>query len=111
LIVWQKSMKFVVEIYRVTQDFTKDEIYGITSQLRRAAVSVASNIAEGQGRISKGELKQSLGQARGSLLEVETQLSIARSLGYLSESQEQKLLISSAEAGRMLNGLLGWAKR
>lgn len=74
-------------------------------------MSVASNIAEGQGRISKGELKQSLGHARGSLLEVETQLSIARNLGYLSESQERERLISSAEVGRMLNGLLGWAKR
>ena len=72
LFVWQKAKAFAVEIYRTTDRFPKREIYGITSQLRRASVSVASNIAEGQGRLTAGEFKQFLGHARGSLLEAET---------------------------------------
>src|SRR6476660_1254780 len=71
LIVWRKSMALVKDVYLCTQDFPKSELYGLTSQLRRAAVSVASNIAEGQGRFSRGEFKQFLGHARGSLLEIE----------------------------------------
>lgn len=78
----------------------------MTSQLRRAAVSVPSNIAEGQGRISTGEFKQFLGNARGSLMEVETQILIARELGYLEPDESENLLSLSAEVGRILNGLL-----
>jgi four helix bundle protein len=80
LVVWQKSMALVINVYRCTQAFPKAEKYGLAAQSRRAAVSVPSNIAEGQGRISTGEFKQFLGHARGSLLEIETQISIAQEL-------------------------------
>ena len=72
LVAWQKAMALVTNVYRYTEPFPKAEIYGLASQLRRAAVSIPSNIAEGQGRASTGEFKQFLGHARGSLLEVET---------------------------------------
>jgi len=81
-------------------------MYGLTSQIRRAAVSIPSNIAEGQGRISTGEFKQFLGHARGSVFEVESQILIARNLGYLSENDAATLLGQVAELGRILNGLL-----
>jgi four helix bundle protein len=86
LFVWQKAKALAVEVYKQTEQFPRSEIYGLTSQIRRAAVSVASNIAEGQGRLTTGEFKQFLGHARGSLLELDTQLAIAYDLGYL-ESQ------------------------
>jgi four helix bundle protein len=106
LVVWQKSMALVLNIYRCTQSFPKIETYGLTSQLRRAAVSVPSNIAEGQARLSTGEFRQFLGNARGSLMEVETQILIARDLAYLDENQSEHLLGAAAEVGRILNGLL-----
>jgi four helix bundle protein len=106
LVVWKKSMAFVLDVYRCTQAFPKIETYGLTSQLRRAAVSVPSNIAEGQARRSTGEFKQFLGNARGSLTEVETQILIARDLDYLEQNQSETLLGATAEIGRMLNGLL-----
>jgi four helix bundle protein len=77
LIVWQEATAMVTEIYGATQGFPREEMFGLTSQLRRSAVSVASNIAEGQGRLSRGEFRQFLRQARGSLIEMETQLVIA----------------------------------
>lgn len=106
LIGWQKSMALVTEIYRYTQNFPKDENYGLTSQIRRAAVSIPSNIAEGQGRLSRGEFKQFLGHAKGSVFEVESQLLIARDLGYLSDQTTQDLLDHVQEVGRILSGLL-----
>jgi four helix bundle protein len=106
LIVWQKAKAFASEIYRVTEPFPKTEIYGLTSQLRRAAVSVASNIAEGQGRLTKGEFCHFLGQARGSLLEVETQLSISLDLHFLEEDEFHNLQHRSFEVRRLLNGLI-----
>jgi four helix bundle protein len=106
LVVWKKSMTFVLNVYRYTQAFPKIETYGLTSQLRRAAVSIPSNIAEGQARLSTGEFRQFLGNARGSLTEVETQILIARELGYLDENQSDFLLNDAAEVGRILNGLL-----
>ena|SRR6266496_1855933 len=82
LVVWQRAIELVTEVYRSTSAWFHDgERYGLTSQLRRAAVSIPSNVAEGQGRISKGEFRQFLGQARGSLLEVETQIVISLKLG------------------------------
>ncbi len=107
LVAWQKAVDLVTEIYRMTRGFPPDEIYGLTSQLRRAAVSIPSNIAEGQGRLSKGEFRQFLGQARGSLLEVETQTIIARNLGFLEDATAKNTLQKSAEVNRILNGLLG----
>jgi four helix bundle protein len=106
LIAWQKAVDLVTEIYGVTRSFPKEEIYGLTSQLRRAAVSIPSNIAEGQGRLSTGEFKQFLGHARASLFEVETQLEIARRLEYLRADKTPQLLANCAELGRIINGLL-----
>ena len=104
LIVWQKAMEMVTEVYRQTKSFPKEEVYGLTSQLRRAAVSVPSNIAEGQGRLTSGEFRQFLGNAKGSLAELETQLMIARNLCYLADPQP--LLEQTSEVARLLNGLL-----
>ena len=86
LIAWRKAMDLVTDIYRVTQSFPRDELYGLTSQLRRAAVSVPSNIAEGQARFSRKEFHQFLSHARGSLVETETQLMIAQNLDYLDSN-------------------------
>jgi len=106
LIAWQKAMDYVEEIYKTTRGFQKGELYGLTSQLRRAAVSVPSNIAEGQGRLTPGEFKQFLGHARGSLLETETQILLAGRLRYFSPEEMNRLLLFSAEVGRILNGLI-----
>jgi four helix bundle protein len=106
LIAWQKGIELVAAIYRVTQTFPKEEIYGLTSQLRRAAVSVPSNIAEGQGRKSKPEFRHFLHNAAGSLMEVETQATIAAVLGYLQRDKEAELLSQTNELGRIINGLI-----
>src|SRR5580692_12137681 len=106
LIAWQKAMDFVVDVYRVTRTFPREEIYGVTSQLRRAAVSIPSNIAEGQGRQTTGEFRQFLGHARGSLLETETQILISQRLGYFDTKTAEKLLAQASELGRILNGLM-----
>ncbi|MCI0355760.1 MAG: four helix bundle protein [Acidobacteria bacterium] len=106
LIVWQVSMELVTNVYRVTEAFPKHETYGLSGQMRRAAVSIPSNIVEGQGRNSRREFHQFLGQAKGSLVELETQLMIAGNLGYITADQLQKLLQSSERVSRLLNGLL-----
>jgi four helix bundle protein len=105
LIAWRKATQLAVEIYRVTQKFPKDELYGLTSQMRRAAVSDASNIAEGKGRYSRKEFAQFLYRARGSLLELETQLFIARELQYLEPLAFRRMEDRTNELGRILNGL------
>jgi len=99
-------MSLVLDVYRNTNAFPKVETYGLVSQLRRAAVSIPSNIAEGQARISTAEFKQSLGHARGSLMEVETYILLAQELGYLERDQSEKLLAETTEVGKILNGLL-----
>lgn len=99
-------MSLVMDVYRSTRSFPGTETYGLISQLRRAVVSVPSNIAEGQGRLSTGEFKHFLGQARGSLMEVETQILIAQELGYLAPNDSEDLLGVAGEVGRILNGLL-----
>ncbi len=106
LIVWQKAVELVADVYRATTAFPRDEIYGLTNQLRRAAVSVPSNIAEGQGRATKGEFIQFLCHSRGSLFELETQVIIAGKLGYLNPDQKSALLGKATEVARILNGLL-----
>jgi four helix bundle protein len=106
LIGWKKGIELVTDIYRLTQKFPKQEIYGLTSQIRRAAVSIPSNIAEGQGRMSRGEFKQFLGHARGSVFELESQILIARNLPYLNMEEGEFLLERIAEVGRVLSGLL-----
>jgi four helix bundle protein len=111
LIAWQKAIRLVTEIYRATRQFPRDELYGLTSQLRRAAVSVPSNIAEGQARFSRKEFHHFLSQARGSLVEIETQLIIAQNLAYLPTQHSEPLLAQTAELGRILNGLIASIKR
>jgi four helix bundle protein len=106
LIGWKKSIALVTEVYRCTERFPRPEMYGLTSQIRRAAISIPSNIAEGQGRRSRGEFKQFLGNARGSVFELESQIIIARNLGYLDEDQAKALLNQITEVGRIINGLL-----
>ena len=99
-------MALVTEVYRVTAAFPKNEIFGLVSQARRAAVSIPSNIAEGQGRLSHKEFRYFLGQARGSLMELETQLQVAENLGYVQEKETLVLMGYCAELGRVLNGLI-----
>ena len=106
LIAWQKARALALEVYRCTRTFPKDEMYGLTSQMRRAAISVPSNIAEGKGRHSPKELVQFLYRARGSLLELETQLSIAHELGYVDAVKSKQLEGLMAEEGRIMNGLI-----
>lgn len=106
LIVWKKSMSLVLNVYKSTQEFPKTETYGLATNLRRAAVSIPSNIAEGQARLTTAEFKQSLGHARGSLMEVETYILLAQELGYLQSDESEGLLARTAEVGKILNGLL-----
>lgn len=106
LLVWQKAMVLVRDVYSLTKLFPREELYGLASQLRRAAVSIPSNIAEGQARFSPKEFHHFLSNARGSLMEVETQILIAEDLGYISSELNDQLLTKSAELGRMLNGLI-----
>jgi four helix bundle protein len=103
---WQKAIELVAAIYSCTRTFPKDEQFGLASQLRRAAVSVPSNIAEGKGRFSDKEFNLFLHHARGSLFEVETQLTIAHRLGYLAEPDASRLVSQAGEVARMLNGLI-----
>ena len=106
LIAWQKAMDLVELVYTATRTFPREELYGLTSQIRRAAVSIPSNIAEGQGRTSTKEFQHFLSIAHGSIREVETQVMIAQRLGYIAPKQEQDLLRSAAEVGRLTKGLL-----
>lgn len=104
-------MELVTAIYRLSADFPKREIYGLTSQLRRSAVSVPSDIAEGKGRRSKREYVMFLHRARGSLLEAETQLEIARNLEYIPPATFDTLYEQCASVGRVLNGLIKSVER
>jgi len=106
LIVWQKAMDLVIEVYTVSRTFPREEVYGLTSQIRKAAVSVPSNIAEGQGRRTTADFLRHLSISYGSLREVETQTLIATRLGYLTERRCQEVLNLAAEVGRLLNGLM-----
>ncbi|HXU35418.1 MAG TPA: four helix bundle protein [Blastocatellia bacterium] len=105
LIVWQKAMDLVEEVYKKTKGFPREELYGLTSQLRRAVVSVPSNIAEGQGRSSTKEFLHHLSIAYGSLCEVGTQILIAHRLGFLETGDVEVLDGSCSEVGRLINGL------
>jgi len=106
LIVWQKSHELVLQIYGITKDFPKDELFALTSQIRRASVSVPSNIVEGKARGSNKEYKRFLLMARGSLEEVKYQALLARDLNYINESSYDEVLKLAKEVGRLLNGLL-----
>jgi four helix bundle protein len=107
LIAWQKAMDFVISVYGITRTFPRDETYGLASQLRRTAVLIPTNIAEGQARFSPQEFYFFLSRARGALVEVETELLLAQKLEYFSTEAGQKQLDKAAELGKILNGLLG----
>jgi four helix bundle protein len=104
--VWQEAMKLTADIYRSTASLPRHELYGLSQQIRRAAVSVPSNIAEGKGHRSDKEFAHFLFHARGSLLELQTQLLIAEELQYLSKEETQRLLAGAEGVGRALSGLI-----
>jgi four helix bundle protein len=104
--VWQEAMRLAIRVYGTTASFPKHELYGITQQMRRAAVSIASNIAEGKGHKSDKEFSHFLFHARGSLLELQTQLLIAKELQYVPGACIQSLLDYSDGVGRALSGLI-----
>lgn len=106
LLVWQKGIQLVKLVYTVLQDFPKDEVFGLQSQMKRAVVSIPSNIAEGWGRSSKPNYIQFLRIARGSLFELETQLIIARELGFVGEVRYNELINLITEESKMLNALI-----
>ncbi len=107
LLVWQKSVDLTVSVYKIIRVFPKEELFGLVSQMRRCAVSVPSNIAEGQARNTTGEFKQFLGIAKGSLAELDAQLEIARRLSYLDQADHEAYTADCTEVAKMLNGLLG----
>ena len=103
--VWQEAMDLADEVYRQTRNFPKEELFALTNQIRRAVVSVPSNIAEGSGRQSTAEFLQFLSVANGSLRELETQLIIATRIGYLPPQQLELLQLKMDTTGRLLTGL------
>ena len=105
--VWKFAMDLVVDIYRATEAFPAHERYGLTAQLRRSAVSIPSNIAEGHGRKHLGDYLHQLSVANGSLMEMETQVLISGRLGYQTATDQGRLLHQAADVGRMLAGLIG----
>jgi four helix bundle protein len=106
LIVWQKAMALTVEVYQVTKAFPKEELYGLTSQLRRASSSIAANIAEGKGRRTDKEFQHFLVTARGSLMELDTHLELAVRINYLTSEVFEHLRVQLIEVGKTLNGLI-----
>jgi four helix bundle protein len=110
LAAFQRSLELVVEVYKVTKAFPRDERFGLTAQIRRAAIGVPSQIAEGHGRLHYGEWRQFLSQARGSLFEVETQAIIAVQLGFLPEAEHQRVEVLVRRTGKALVGLIKWVQ-
>ncbi|PYS23202.1 MAG: four helix bundle protein [Acidobacteria bacterium] len=106
LIVWQRAMDLVEDVYKTTKDFPREELYALTGQIRRAAVSIPSNIAEGQGRRTTADFLRHLSIAYGSLREVETQALIARRLNYIVQARLEEVMNRAGEVGRLLNGLM-----
>jgi four helix bundle protein len=106
LIVWQKAMELARQIYLLSQGLPKNEAYGLLTQMRRAAVSVPSNIAEGHGRLTDSQFRHFLGNARGSLYEVQTQVELAGNLGYFDENSIRELMDRGLEVARLMNGLI-----
>jgi len=105
LIVWQKAMELVHEIYKTTATFPKNEEYGLSSQMRRAVVSVPSNLAEGAARKGNKEFKQFLNIAQGSLSELDTQVELAQTLGYVVSERYEELMLKMTEISKMFFGL------
>jgi four helix bundle protein len=111
LAAFQRAIDLSVAVYEVTNRFPRDERYGLTAQLRRASISVCSNIAEGQGRLTLGEWRQMLSHARGSMFEIEAECVAAQRLGFLNDEDHSKLLRMLRRAGCALSGLIDWVKR
>ena len=111
LIVWQKAMDLVEAVYRTSAAFPREKIYGLTSQLRRAAVSIPSNIAEGNGRNTTRDYLHFLGMAYGSVKEMETQVLIAERLQYIPSSDSNRLVQMTIEIARLLSGLMNSLNR
>jgi len=105
LIAWQRAMDLAEGVYAATSTFPRDERFSLTAQLRRAAVSIPSNIAEGQGRFSRPDFKRFLSMAHGSIREVETQLLLAVRLNYLEKDRAESALTLASEVGRLVQGL------
>jgi four helix bundle protein len=108
---WQKALELVEEVYKETRSFPKEEIYGLVGQMRRVAVSVPSNIAEGQGRDSTNEFLRHLSIAYGSLCELQTQIIISHKLSYLNQQTYERLEDASASVARLINGLANSLRR
>lgn len=106
LLVWQKAMLLAPNVYRLTEELPRKETFGLQSQMRRAAVSAPSNIAEGHGRLDDGHFRQFLAISRGSLYELQTQLELSADLKYLDGARIHELIEPSYEVARMINGLL-----
>lgn len=110
LLVWKKSIELVTEIYEITATFPSEEKFGLVSQIRRAAVSIPSNIAEGNSRRSSADYIQFLKIARGSGAEVETQIIISKNLGFIEEAKCEELTLKITEIMKMINGLINYLK-
>jgi four helix bundle protein len=110
LIAWQKAMALARQVYLLTASMPKREVYGLVSQIRRAAVAIPSNIAEGYGRVTDTQFRHFLGNARGSLCELQTQLELAADLGYMSREAEHQLTEQGTEVARLINGFLSSLK-
>lgn len=108
--VWKLSIEFVTEIYNLTKDFPKEEQFGLTNQIRRASVSIPSNIAEGAGRRSDKEFLQFLYISMGSIQEIDTQLLISLNLSYLTKSEYEILLTKLDQISKMISGLIKFVK-
>ena len=106
LVVWEKAVQLCTAIYVLTRKFPREELYGLTNQLRRASVSIPSNIAEGYGRGTRDQCKQFLSIALGSYMELQTQLTIAVRLGFLEPSEFEKVEMLASEVGKMLSAIL-----
>ena len=106
LVVWQRAIQLTIDIYKLTANFPDAEMFGLTSQMRRAAVSIASNISEGYGRSTKGEYVQFVGHARGSCSELETQIVIAKALGFGTPSNLDSAEGLCKDVGRLLGALM-----
>ena len=111
LIAWQKAMDLAADVYRNTANMPREEIYGLTSQMRRAAASIPANVAEGQGRRTDGEFANQLSVAHGSVRELETHVMLAARLGFISAEQAEHLLLSAGEVGRLITGLANSLRR
>ena len=111
MLVWQLAMELAEDVYALTKLFPKEELFGLTAQMRRAAVSVPSNIAEGCGKNSRNELRQFLGNARGSICELQTQLELCSRLQFAPKPSIEPVSEKANRVGRMITGLREWSAK